>query len=244
MKKAFMLSALMGCVTLPAFANTDDSKTGLYVTGKMGASIVQMSGQQFVYSGFAEAGDNGTKNGDSHRTGVFGGGLALGYDFANQFDIPVRAELEFIARDKANATYNIRNRVRNGVTQTRDIKNQVKLNTLMVNGYYDIKNSSDFTPFVSVGLGYAAVDFKTTRVDVNNPGTSENYTNTHTANNFAWSVGAGVNYAINEDWDMGLSYRYLDAGKADITTAVGDGEHTSKIKVKTNDILLGLTYRF
>lgn len=244
MKKVFMLSALMGCVTLPAFANTDDSKTGLYVTGKMGASIVQMSGQQFVYSGFAEAGDNGTKNGDSHRTGVFGGGLALGYDFANQFDIPVRAELEFIARDKANATYNIRNRVRNGVTQTRDIRNQVKLNTLMVNGYYDIKNSSDFTPFVSVGLGYAAVDFKTTRADANNPGISESYTNTHTANNFAWSVGAGVNYAINEDWDMGLSYRYLDAGKADITTAVGDGEHTSKIKVKTNDILLGLTYRF
>ncbi|MGO2334691.1 outer membrane protein [Providencia sp.] len=244
MKKVLILSALMGCVTLPAFANTDDSKTGLYVTGKMGASIIQMSGQQFVYSGFAEAGDNGTKNGDSHRTGVFGGGLALGYDFASQFDIPVRAELEFIARDKANATYNIRNRVRNGVTQTRDIKNQVKLNTLMVNGYYDIKNSSDFTPFVSVGLGYAAVDFKTTRADANNPGISEHYTNTHTANNFAWSVGAGVNYAINKDWDMGLSYRYLDAGKADITTAVGDGKHTSKIKVKTNDILLGLTYRF
>ncbi|MEX9808040.1 outer membrane protein, partial [Providencia stuartii] len=59
-----------------------------------------------------------------------------------------------------------------------------------------------------------------------------------------WSVGAGVNYAINDDWDMGLSYRYLDAGKADITTAVGDGENTSKIKVKANDIMLGLTYRF
>ncbi|MDE5307014.1 outer membrane beta-barrel protein [Providencia stuartii] len=54
----------------------------------------------------------------------------------------------------------------------------------------------------------------------------------------------GVNYAINDDWDMGLSYRYLDAGKADITTAVGDGENTSKIKVKANDIMLGLTYRF
>lgn len=51
----------MGCISLPAFANTDDSKTGLYVTDKMGASIVQMSGQQFVYSGYADAGDNGTK---------------------------------------------------------------------------------------------------------------------------------------------------------------------------------------
>ncbi|MTC80901.1 porin family protein, partial [Providencia stuartii] len=133
MKKAFIVPALMGCISLPAFANTDDSKTGLYVTGKMGASIEQMSGQQFVYSGYADAGDNGTKNGDNHRTGVFGGGLALGYDFSNQFDIPVRAELEFMARDKANSTYNIRDRVRNGVHQTRDIKNQIKLNTLMVN---------------------------------------------------------------------------------------------------------------
>lgn len=244
MKKAFIVSALMGCISLPAFANTNDSKTGLYVTGKMGASIVQMSGQQFIYSGYADAGDNGTKNGDSHRTGVFGGGLALGYDFSNQFDIPVRAELEFMARDKANSTYNIRDRVRNGVHQTRDIKNQIKLNTLMVNGYYDIKNSSDFTPYISVGLGYAAVDFKTTRADAYTPGLSLHDTHTHTANNFAWSVGAGVNYAINDDWDMGLSYRYLDAGKADITTAVGDGENTSKIKVKANDIMLGLTYRF
>lgn len=53
-----------------------------------------------------------------------------------------------------------------------------------------------------------------------------------------------MNYAINDNWDMGLSYRYLDAGKTDITTAVGDGENTSKIKVKANDIMLGLTYRF
>ncbi|KJH00490.1 hypothetical protein UC41_28530, partial [Escherichia coli] len=46
------------------------------------------------------------KGGDDHDT-VFSGGIAAGYDFYPQFSIPVRTELEFYARGKADSKYNV-----------------------------------------------------------------------------------------------------------------------------------------
>lgn len=235
--------ALISFIALPAVAN-DNDKVGMYVTGKMGASIVNMTGQEYVHSGYADPADNGVRSGSNHRTGVFGGGVALGYDFSHAFDVPMRVELDFMARDKAENTYNTQNRIRQGVHQTRDVKNQVKLNTLMVNGYYDFKNESAFTPYVSAGLGWAAVDLKSTRVDHRDGKETFSETRSHTSNNFAWSLGLGVAYEINDDFNIDLGYRYLDAGKADVSASDDNGTRTSKVKVKSNDIMLGVTYRF
>ncbi|EMA4783578.1 porin family protein [Providencia rettgeri] len=244
MKSLLVLSLCGGLIALPTMANADTNKNGVYLGGKMGASIMQLSNQQFVYSGYADAGDNGTKNGASHRRAVFGGGVVLGYNFNTQFDIPVRAELDITARDDMTNTYNIQNRVRNGIHQTRDIKNQVKLNTVMVNAYYDFYNATQFTPYITAGVGLASIDLKTTRTDARNSNITQQASHSHTSNNVAWSVGAGVNYAVNENVDLGLSYRYLDAGRAEMTNAAGEGNNTSKVNVKSNDIMLGITYQF
>lgn len=229
---------------MSSMASAEDSKNGVYVTGKMGASVMHLSDQKYQYSGFADAGDNGVKNGSSHRTGVFGGGVAVGYDFNQAFDVPARVELDFMARDKAESQYNVQSRIRNGAEQTRDVKNQVKLHTLMVNGYYDFYNTSDFTPYVTAGIGLATVDLKANRTDRFGGEVTQSATNSRTSNNFAWSVGAGVNYAVNESVDLGIGYRYLDAGKAEVSSPLADGTATSKVKVKTSDIMVSATYRF
>lgn len=244
MKHMLVLSLCGGLLALPTLATADNAKNGVYLSGKLGASVMQLSEQKYIYSGYADAGDNGTKNGASHRSAVFGGGIALGYNFNPLFDIPVRAELDITARGDMENTYNIQNRVRNGVSQTRDIKNQVKLNTVMVNGYYDFYNTTAFTPYLTAGIGLASVDLKTTRTDTRNGTITQNPSHTHTSNNFAWSVGAGVDYALNDKVNLGLSYRYLDAGRAEMTNSAGDGNNTSKVNVKSNDIMLGVTYQF
>ena len=46
-----------------------------------------------------------------------------------------------------------------------DTQNRLSVNTLMVNTYYDFRNSSAFTPWVSVGLGYARIHHKATYTD-------------------------------------------------------------------------------
>lgn len=253
MKKLIALSIISTLGLTSFLANaTESEKNGVYVTGKMGASIIQMSGQKLTGYEHPEANERYNGDGDSHRTGVFGGGIALGYDFSNTFNLPIRAELDFTARGKANSKYNLEQEHHLNGSYTNDAKNQIKLNTLMVNAYYDFKNESSFTPYLSAGLGYASVNQKTTvsqsYIDAVNPAynNSNSQSHSHTSNNFAWSVGAGVKYAMNDNFDLDFSYRYLDAGKASISyNDDGYGYNLeSKVKVRTNDLMLGVTYKF
>lgn len=250
MKKLIALSIISSIGLTSFLANASEEKTGLYVTGKMGASIVQMSGQKLTGTNSEYPEDNEQYGGGSHRNGVFGGGVAFGYDFSNEFNLPIRAELDFTARAKANSTYNLERDNNEYGSYTNDAKNQIKLNTLMVNAYYDFKNESSFTPYLSAGLGYAHVNQKTTLsdsyIDASNPAynDSESNSRSHTSSNFAWSLGAGVKYAMNDDFDIDFSYRYLDAGKASISYNDEGYNIESKVKVKTNDLMLGITYKF
>ncbi|MEX9996406.1 porin family protein, partial [Providencia rettgeri] len=86
MKKIIALSVISSIGLTSFLANANESeKNGVYVTGKMGASIIQMSGQNLTYTSNDYPEDNEKYNGDNHRTGVFGGGVALGYDFSSKF---------------------------------------------------------------------------------------------------------------------------------------------------------------
>ncbi|MFS1539564.1 MAG: hypothetical protein ACL7BU_13765 [Candidatus Phlomobacter fragariae] len=73
------------------------------VSAKMGTSIQQMSGQFFPYSNLSTS-INKKQKGDTHRTAVFGTGLAVSYDFCDHFNLPVRTELDFTSW--VNADYN------------------------------------------------------------------------------------------------------------------------------------------
>jgi opacity protein-like surface antigen len=65
-----------------------------------------------------------------------------------------------------------------------------KLNLYMLNAYYDFKNSSQFTPFVGVGIGLA--DIKNTK-----------------DNEFAYSASAGGKYNINNNLYLGVKGSYV-----------------------------------
>ncbi|MCA7180877.1 porin family protein, partial [Escherichia coli] len=81
-----------------ANAGAEEGKSGFYLTGKAGTSVVSLSDQRFLSGDEEET--SKYKGGDDHDT-VFSGGIAAGYDFYPQFSIPVRTELEFYARGKA-----------------------------------------------------------------------------------------------------------------------------------------------
>lgn len=145
MKKIMAVSALAVAGMFSAQALADGNKTGFYVTGKAGTSVVSLSDQRFI-DGEGVWADR-YKGGDDHDT-VFSGGIAAGYDFYPQFSIPVRTELEFYARGKADTKYNLYK----DDWSHDDLKSEVSVNTLMLNAYYDFRNDSAFTPWVSAGL--------------------------------------------------------------------------------------------
>ncbi|WGL99753.1 outer membrane beta-barrel protein [Arsenophonus sp. aPb] len=132
------------------------------------------------------------------------------------------------------------------------VKNQIDLNTLMLNAYYDFKNSSNFTPYLSAGLGYAYISQKTS-VDfmVINPSTGDKsdrfhlWTRSHATNNFAWSAGAGIKYTVNKDFSFDLNYKYLNAGQGLVSNSNDlESKRDAKTTLKTHDIMLSATYHF
>ncbi|HGH5981693.1 TPA: outer membrane protein, partial [Kluyvera georgiana] len=68
------------------------------------------------------------------------------------------------------------------------------------------------------------------------------------ANNFAWGVGAGVKYAVTSNFSIDASYRYIDGGKVTGSKTITAGTETDSIKtsskVASNDLMLGVAYKF
>ncbi|MCV1101377.1 porin family protein, partial [Escherichia coli] len=92
--KVFVVSVVAAACVFAANAGAKEGKSGFYLTGKAGASVVSLSDQRFLSGDEEET--SKYKGGDDHDT-VFSGGIAAGYDFYPQFSIPVRTELEFYA---------------------------------------------------------------------------------------------------------------------------------------------------
>ncbi|MEQ5128002.1 OmpW family outer membrane protein [Providencia alcalifaciens] len=241
MKKIIAVS-LLSLVSSAAFAGAES----LYVSGKIGASIVQVSNQKW------ETSDNEFEKTNLGNTNdsVFGGNIAVGYDFSKTTTLPLRTELEFGMREKASTSHNLESSNDPGVfSSSDDVKTDITLNTVMLNTYYDFKNDTKFTPYVSVGLGMASINHKM-RYDYNehivsmNQFTHEKFTKSKTTTNFAWSVGLGSQYRVNNHVSLDMGYRFLDAGKSEASYYADSQENTSKVKVRSHDIMFGVTYRF
>lgn len=241
MKKIIAVS-LLSLVSSAAFAGAES----LYVSGKIGASIVQVSNQKWLTSDNEFEKTNLGNTNDS----VFGGNIAIGYDFSKTTTLPLRTELEFEMREKASTSHNLASYNDHvDLSSSDDVKTDITLNTVMLNTYYDFKNNTKFTPYVSVGLGMASINHKM-RYDYNehivsmNQFTHEKFTKSKTTTNFAWSVGLGSQYRVNNHVSLDMGYRFLDAGKSEASYYADSQENTSKVKVRSHDIMFGVTYRF
>ncbi len=63
---------------------------------------------------------------------------------------------------------------------------------------------------------------------------------------FGWTVGAGVEYAISNNWSARVEYRYTDLGDFNVATptAVVAGATRSNIDTTDHSVRVGLSYRF
>ncbi|MFM0961226.1 MULTISPECIES: outer membrane protein [Yersinia] len=243
-----LLSGLLVLVSASALAA---SENGVYLSGKVGVGITSLSNQSLSYASDRVSDDFGSK-----RDSNFAGSLAAGYDFHPQFSLPMRLELEYTGYGKANSnnnmTYDEGPFGYPGYEGKTENNLDVQLQTVLMNAYWDMHNSTAFTPWVSAGVGFSrlSLDQYTVSTDtqistgmVDGSVRSGNHSGSTT--NFAWAVGVGVNWAIMDNVSMDLSYRYLDAGDVETgyTTRRGNRE-TAKVSVTSNDVMLGVRYAF
>jgi len=208
MKKKFLTIAC--CAALLSIYTTAYSAEGLYLSGNIGGAILSDSD----VTNTKPAGNNGSL---SYNSGV-ALGVAVGYDYGNSMRAELEIEYQKNDTDKFNPSGS------GAINANGDISSTA----FLANGYYDFHSESAFTPFVTGGLGFASLSAN----DVNVAGFKVNDDQTV----FAYQVGLGVAYAVNEKVAVDVSYRYFATSDADFNNAT--------VEYKTNNITLGVKVGF
>ncbi len=224
MKRIFLALALMLGMALPSIAAAEG--TGLYLAPKFLMSF-QNTGQMERSSGLAGSGV------DQYSQFTLGGALALGYDFWPQQMLPLRAELEFALRGNSETSWD------DGGLM-REVKGTWNSTTLFANLFWDFHNDTIMTPYVGAGLGmafnYAGYDF-TDRA-------GNTFSGDERTTNFAWNVGAGVAFNINDHFTIDAAYRFVGLGYNEVSVSSGGNDYTVGNRPYNNEFMLGLRYGF
>ncbi len=105
------------------------------------------------------------------------------------------------------------------------LKGERERTAFLLNTYYDFKNSTPFTPYLTAGVGGYHLRIKSSRF---NPRPSR-----ENSLDFAWQVGAGLNYRLNDRISFDLKYRYFSGADSEVTFP----SLTSVIGQPTRDIV-------
>ncbi|PSJ50757.1 hypothetical protein C7I85_29910 [Mesorhizobium soli] len=90
-------------------------------------------------------------------------------------------------------------------------------------------------PYVAAGVSFAEFKF-----DLDHDGTGD-WDFQEKKSFTGWNIGAGVDYAMTDNLILRAEYRFTDFGRKSFGN---DWDDNSKIKLRTNDIRLGIAYKF
>lgn len=245
-----MKHLLLITLVTTSFSGLAYAENGIYASLKSGISNTKMKnnevhyfyddGEYFSYEDYYQ--HNQSKSIYPHIS------AAIGFDFSKISKVNTRAELEYTYKDNAtftpSANYevwsnNFGSEIYPGAKDLNLFSHDLKSQSLMVNGYYDFKNKSKFTPYIGVGLGVTRI--KNNYVNLLYP----DYYLSQNDNHFTWSTGIGVTYNINNNVALDLSYKYVDMGK--FTFGQNFKEHDAEMtsfKLSSQDYSLGIRYNF
>ncbi len=180
-------------------------------------------------------------------------GAGIGY----RFDDHLRADFGIDFRNGFENQFAVNSKTTDGdgdlVSYTDTQTTKVKSISAMFNAYYDIATINNITPYVMLGAGVAR-NQTTSNTGVfsaysdGSPNSHYSFSNgTHC--NFAWKLGAGAQYQLNNKASVDLHYQYVNLGKFRtgniMTTASGRKFVRSNLegKIQSHEVVLGLAYK-
>jgi opacity protein-like surface antigen len=241
---------LAAIIFTSSFAYAD---TGFYTSLKLGVSDTKFeNNKNVIYDSNREESKATIKNKDTSENVYPNISAAVGFDFSKISNLDVRTELEYTYKDKTKYAPNVASfsdnrgeRVAPENTSSLFV-NELSNQSLMINTYYDFKNTSKFTPYLSAGAGISRVKHKTFTNKIEGPDFDEaNISFSDTSNNFTWSAGAGVSYKMTEDLALDLAYRYVDVGEIKSKNTFNENiifKNTADLV--SHDYSLGIRYKF
>lgn len=141
-------------------------------------------------------------------------GGALGY----RFSLPIRLEagIDYLSL---------------GSAETALGKVGVDATVALASVYWDVITIAGFTPYLSGGVGFAITS-------MDGPAGIATGSNDW---GFAYSLGAGVSYALSARWSVDLGYRYLDLGSRS-TSAPGGLAAMEVDDLSAHQVRFGIRY--
>jgi len=241
----------MGLLVMAAFLVSPSlvfasGQTGIYVAPKFvyGYTLMEKTQDEWVNSYPVL----GKKNMNDH---AYGGALAVGYDFNKKVQVPVRTELEYAMFSEVSDKKTVWHSSSPTYDDLSCIKQKLQIQTLFVNAYYDFRNSTAFTPYLGGGLGLAFIRAKGNYSwdQFNSVGDHVDWESTSmgakSTVNFAWNIGAGAAYAINNNISLDMGYRFAGLGGAESKWSDSYVPGRTKTKnVYMHQIMLGARFTF
>lgn len=205
-------------------ANADEP--GWYSSFNLGLAIPDGS--------LTHSGDDSNRGPDFDLDDGGVAGVGGGYGFGN--GLRLGAELRYRAFDAGGIS-----QAAFGAPSLAD--GSVASTTLMTNLSYDfILRGSKLRPYVKGGIGAA---WNEANADVFGPDRSPGWGiySSATDTQFAWSLGAGVAYPIDDSLSLTAEYQYVDLGNAETGRDI-NGQSMRFDDLGSNEVTLGLRYRF
>jgi opacity protein-like surface antigen len=248
-------AAMIACAALPALADGPDFRTGISPYGAatpvpapipvpfeeaawyFRADFAAGFGSQPSVTAF------GTPFGSGSAAGTIGlnpawlsesfepaftGGVGVGYVWGPHFrtDFTVDIHSTMNADFVGTATYN------NGAGQSVYVTDKTKFAStiLLVNGYYDIRTGTPFSPYIGGGVGFT-VDQLTQEIAGYDSGVlgADSVGSRSTQIKFAGAAMAGLTYDINTFVSIDVGYRFLYIGGSDVDSIIYS--NSSKIEI-------------
>jgi opacity protein-like surface antigen len=215
-------------------ARADTCCRGVYVTA------VAIGGGAFIKDIHSNGPVTGSLKDKDAQDSVAGGGMAWGFNF-KRFGAPIRAEIEYAHMVRLD--YDTRPVFTDNLP-TAGFEDNVSTTTIMLNALYDFNVGFDWwRPYGGFGIGYARNTSDVNFNDFSVGGVNTVRSETFHKSNLAWSLMAGANFDIGENWFAEAAYRYIDTGPVEAGNTARS-IHIDADRSSRHELRLGFGYRF
>ena len=234
------------------------------------ASTVALNAQAEGFYARIDSGISMTKKlSDGTSEEFYGGkkakhGAIYGFGVGYQFNDKLRMDLNVAPRKhKFSRNSEKRDQV---VFEKSTFKQDITVNAIMLNGYYDIIEHKGMIPYLTVGAGIAENKGGIARQDgtkfdmglVNKTAKGRSLKKKSTRN-FVWNVGIGTSYSFTDKLSLDLGFKYLDLGRVktfderEVECFNASGVPAPKLnvsniesiaKLRVHSFTVGLRYKF
>lgn len=207
-----------------------------YLRGYVGVGMNNGSTAEFIQNPVNSS--NFLFDSTSYDDNMFIGG-GVGYTVNNWLRFEATAEYRSKSRVYAIGHYTF-----GGGTFLDTYEGNLDSWVVLANAFIDLGTWNCFTPFVGAGVGGALntlADFSDVNPSVGGFGFGRNPSEWH----LAWALYAGVSYEVTKNFNIDLTYRYLNYGSITDTVDCFGGCNADSFKFKdlySNDIMLGLRW--